>query len=39
MFDELARRRVLDRIEPVGPPEITKDLHVSVVKRQLVRQR
>jgi cholest-4-en-3-one 26-monooxygenase len=39
LFAELARRRLLDRIEAVGPPEITKDLHVSVVKRQLVRAR
>ncbi|MDH4145581.1 MAG: cytochrome P450 [Acidimicrobiia bacterium] len=37
LFAELARRRVLQRIEPAGPSEITKDLHVSVVKRQLVR--
>ena len=37
MVSELARRGVLRRLEVVGPPEITKDLHVSVVKRQLVR--
>ena len=37
MVRELARRGVLRRLEVVGPPEITKDLHVSVVKRQLVR--
>jgi cytochrome P450 len=37
LFRELARRDVLGRLELAGPAEITKDLHVSVVKRQPVR--
>jgi hypothetical protein len=32
-----ARRGTLRRLEAVGPSVITEDLHVSVVKRQLVR--
>ncbi|MDH4078130.1 MAG: cytochrome P450, partial [Acidimicrobiia bacterium] len=37
LFRELARRGTLRRLEAVGPSTITQDLHVSVVKRQLVR--
>jgi cytochrome P450 len=37
LFGELARRGVLRTLEVAGPPEITKDLHVSVVKRQFLR--
>lgn len=37
LFGELARRGTLRRLQPAGPAEITKDLHVSVIKRQLVR--
>jgi cytochrome P450 len=37
LFGELARRGTLRRLEPAGPAQITKDLHVSVIKRQPVR--
>ena len=37
LFRELARRGTLRRLEALGPSVITQDLHVSVVKRQLVR--
>jgi cholest-4-en-3-one 26-monooxygenase len=36
LIGELARRGTLRQLEAVGPSVITKDLHVSVVKRQLV---
>ncbi len=36
LFNELARRNILQRLQPAGPPQITQDLHVSVIKRQLV---
>ena len=39
LFSALARRDVLRRIDVAGPPEITKDLHVSVVRHQPVRVR
>ncbi len=37
LFGELARSGVLRRLEVAGPPTITKDLHVSVIKNQPVR--
>jgi cholest-4-en-3-one 26-monooxygenase len=37
LFGELARSGVLRRLEVAGPAQITKDLHVSVIKRQPVR--
>jgi cytochrome P450 len=37
LFGELARSGALRRLEPAGPAEITKDLHVSVIKHQPVR--
>jgi cytochrome P450 len=37
LFGELARSGVLRRLEVAAPSQITKDLHVSVIKRQPVR--
>lgn len=37
LFAELARTGVLRELEPAGPAQITKDLHVSVIKHQPVR--
>ena len=37
LFRELARTDILRHLEAAGPAQITKDLHVSVIKHQAVR--